>query len=542
MKSPIEIQQYRRCILLFLIGITCSIVALLIHVVDPVKMIVQHKLKMSPTSLTFSIWQKPPIAVYVYVYIFNVTNTDAFLSGEEKLKIEEIGPFVYQEILENQNVTWHDNGTLTYIPKRSVEFKPEMSIGIPEEIYVSVPNIVMLGVSSALHDAGFLVNYPFIQLSNFLDAMPILNITVQDYLWGYDDPMVYLAGSVVPKYITFRKFGLLDRMYDEGTNVINMNVKGNEDMLEERGRYLSIESYNGNPGLSIWGYVKEEGNQTRPENTKCNRIQGATEGTVFPTMMDRRAVFRVFRKAFCRPMPIAFVKEVNLDGLPGYQYGIPDNFADPPEQNPDNECFCRDRTCLKRGLLDLTPCYYNIPAAASLPHFLNADPSVSDGIEGLNPDPEKHETVIILQPNLGIPMYVHSRLQTNLMMKETYYNSKIKPFNNLTVPLFWTDLVIPEIPPNLMFLLRLAITIAPVGQTIFAIVFGVFGLGVICWSLARAFLVLHQQQQEEAAAGDYFERRDSTTELRIPLGYGPYTSIRILPAIKKITSKTDLFM
>ena len=54
-------------------------------------------------------------------------------------------------------------------------------------------------------------------------------------------------------------------MYDEGDNLVNMNVKDNSDMVEENGRYLSIESINGSPGMSQWGYVPEEGNVTRPE-------------------------------------------------------------------------------------------------------------------------------------------------------------------------------------------------------------------------------------------------------------------------------------
>lgn len=30
------------------------------------------------------------------MYIFNVTNADKFLRGEEKLKVEEIGPYAYK--------------------------------------------------------------------------------------------------------------------------------------------------------------------------------------------------------------------------------------------------------------------------------------------------------------------------------------------------------------------------------------------------------------------------------------------------------------
>lgn len=77
--------------------------------------------------------------------------------------------------------------------------------------------------------------------------------------------------------------------------------------------------------------------------------------------MDKRAVFKVYRKAFCRALPIVFKKEVvTVQGLPGYLYVLKDGFADPPDQNPENECYCLNKKkCLKKGLMDLTPCYYS---------------------------------------------------------------------------------------------------------------------------------------------------------------------------------------
>lgn len=39
-----------------------------------------------------------------------------------------------------------------------------------------------------------------------------------------------------------------------------------------------------------------------------------------------------------------------------------------------------------------------IPAAMSLPHFLHADSSIYDNVEGLNPDSKKHTSQIIIQP------------------------------------------------------------------------------------------------------------------------------------------------
>lgn len=51
---------------------------------------------MSPNSLVFELWRKPPIDIFIKVYIFNITNSEEFLRGEEKLKVVEAGPYVYQ--------------------------------------------------------------------------------------------------------------------------------------------------------------------------------------------------------------------------------------------------------------------------------------------------------------------------------------------------------------------------------------------------------------------------------------------------------------
>ncbi|XP_043262677.1 scavenger receptor class B member 1-like [Colletes gigas] len=537
MKLTIPLQQFKKCILLFLLGTSCSILAYIFYIIHPVKAILEYNLHLRPNSLIFNLWRKPPINVYIQMYIFNITNEEKFLKGEEKLKVEEIGPYVYQEILENQNVTWHNNGTISYIPKRTVVYVPEMSVGDPEKDLVRVPNIPMLGLSSTLHDAGFFVNYPWANLVNLLNSKPILNITVYDYLWGYEDTLVNVASTVLPSFIDFRKFGLLDRIYDEGENVVFMNVEGNKNMTDENGRYLSIETYNGSPGLAQWGYNEPEGNETHPENTICNRVQGSTEGELFPGNLDKRTVFRVFRKSFCRAIPIVFKEQVLLEnGFEGYLYSMSDDFLDPPDQNPENKCFCSKlKKCLKKGLSDITPCYYSIPAAMSLPHFLNADPSLLEGVEGLNPDPEKHTAKIILEPTIGIPMKVNSRIQVNLVMYPTKYNHKIKVFNDMTIPLFWSDLTILTMPDDILLIMKLAVHVLPIAETVIMWLLAIAGVTMIVSSIPIMVRTINQQQTPLL-----YERRDST-DLRIPLNYGQYTTMRILPAIKKITSKTDLF-
>ncbi|CAD6243103.1 GSCOCG00009640001-RA-CDS [Cotesia congregata] len=537
MKTSQQLQEFKKCLIIFMVGIICTILSCTIYALDPINIVFKWKLTMTPTSTVFLMWKKPPVDVFLKVYVFNITNAEAFLNNEEKLRVQEVGPYVYQEVLENTKIVWHDNGTITYIPKRTVIYRPDMSINDPKKDIVTVTNIPFLGISSALADAGFFVNFPLVQLTNLLDTKPIVNMTVYEYFWGYEDPLVRLASGIVPNFINFQKFGLLDRMYDEGDNLVNLNIQKNKNMSDENGRYLSIQNYNGSPGLAHWGYQEEEGNETIPGNTICNRIRGATEGTLFPSNLDKSAVFRVFRKAFCRALPIVFKNEVTTSsGLTGWEYTLSDNFLDPPDMNPENECYCRKmKKCLRKGLSDLTPCYYNIPAAVSLPHFLNADPSLLQDIEGLQPDREKHQTRVVLQPAIGIPIDVNSRIQTNLVMKKMTYNKRLEPFSNLAIPLFWNDLEIPSISPDLLMTMKLLLQIGPIVQTATICLLAIAGGTTFLLSLIGMLWILNQQTEQHSD-----ERRDSV-DLKIPLGYGQYTAIRILPAIKKITSKTDLF-
>lgn len=55
-----------------------------------------QELRMTPNSLIFELWRKPIVDVYMKIYIFNITNAEEFLEGGVKLKVEEVGPYVYQ--------------------------------------------------------------------------------------------------------------------------------------------------------------------------------------------------------------------------------------------------------------------------------------------------------------------------------------------------------------------------------------------------------------------------------------------------------------
>ncbi|XP_073978575.1 scavenger receptor class B member 1-like isoform X3 [Rhodnius prolixus] len=448
-------------------------VAYIVHFVDPIQLAKDIMLNMKEGSYIYSMWKTPPIKLYIKIFMFNITNADRFIKGlDAKLKVEEIGPYTYSETVINKDITWNENHTLSYTPERSVRFEPEHSIGNPEKDMVNVINIPLLGIASMLHNSSAAMNVALSTLIAYLDAQPILHLTVDDFLWGYDDPLVHLASNMLPNWINFRSFGLLDRLMDEGQNRVTMFINKTEDQDQ-----YSIDKFNGSPGLKLWGY-----DSTTNKSNTCNKVTGTVEAVLFPRNINTNHTFKVYRRAFCRPLPFLFDKQITMKGgYPAFLFKFPEDILDP--NNPDNKCYCnKNEGCLPKGLSDLSPCYYNIPVAISLPHFIKGNRSLVDAIDGIAPNSTKHDSIFAIQPEVGVPLFVKTRIQTNLVVKKTKQN-RVKPFNNLVIPVFWMEVELLGLPNSMIFLLDLLLVIGPILQT--GCIILMFALGLLLVFIAN---------------------------------------------------------
>lgn len=90
-------------------------------------------------------------------------------------------------------------------------------------------------------------------------------------------------------------------------------------------------------------------------------------------------------------------------GLVTFRYSAPPDMF---HSTKPNECFCPlvmnddDEDvpkCLKAGLFDLSPCLKAVLYVSS-PHFLYGDPELLKYPIVLNPDKEKHETFMEIEP------------------------------------------------------------------------------------------------------------------------------------------------
>lgn len=84
-----------------------------------------------------------------------------------------------------------------------------------------------------------------------------------------------------------------------------------------------------------------------------------------------------------------------------------------------------------------------MPFAASNPHFFGRYPNkLTEKLEGFNPIREKHQSYIIVEPIMGIPVDQSARSQSNVVIPDLYgFSDEIQRFSNMALPTIWIEYV-----------------------------------------------------------------------------------------------------
>lgn len=263
----------------------------------------------------------------------------------------------HREFLEHQNTTFNADGTMSYVPHRTHKFIAERSIGHPTDYRIKVPNIPLLGMSSHMNKWSIFGAMTLSSLAASLKLEPLLDMTVDEYLWGYDDPLVKFGSQIIPSFINIEKFGLLDRMFDDGEDLVQMHLPNatpdEEDTMTPRD--YAIQTWDKRLGLKQWHY--NEDNRMSRENTPCNTLRGTYDGTLFPKGFAED--FRVYRKAFCRTLQMKHTHSDRVDGIDVEWFKFDELAFHNDANDPESSCYCDEQRCLKQGLSDISPCYYS---------------------------------------------------------------------------------------------------------------------------------------------------------------------------------------
>ncbi|KAJ8706358.1 hypothetical protein PYW08_010984 [Mythimna loreyi] len=439
-------RQPKSLFILLMLGFFALAAGCFILFVKPYDFFFKQKAMLTDGGEIFEMWRKPEVELYTKVFLFNVTNAEEYMAGkDDKIKVKEVGPYVYKESLEHKVMKFNDNATLTAIPKHPLSWVEELSEGNQENDTLYLPHIALLSIANVVSQKDMFTRFGLNNLISLTNSQPLAKMTAKEFMMGYESKLMTLGNTFLPGWIYFDKLGLIDRAYDfEGD--YETIFTGTDDVRNSG----LIDTYRGSTDLPHW------------EGKHCSNVQYASDGTKFRGGVTRNESILFYRKSLCRAAPLIPVDEGEKSGLKGYKYTFPENMMDNGKYIEDNKCFCRHGNCLPPGLIDVTDCYYGFPIALSYPHFWKGDAILSSKVEGLTPNKEQHETAFWIEPQSGLPLDVSSKFQINLALGDISSIKNAERFANMHLPLLWFDIRMYTLPPSLKERFNLYLNILPV--------------------------------------------------------------------------------
>jgi hypothetical protein len=100
-----------------------------------------------------------------------------------------------------------------------------------------------------------------------------------------------------------------------------------------------------------------------------------------------------------------YFREGQLNGVNTIEYHLPKNTFYNVTLNPDNEGFFK-QNYIGNGLFDMRKCI-GFPVILSQPHFLNADETYINSVNGISkPDPELHDIILKIYPVIYYSIFI----------------------------------------------------------------------------------------------------------------------------------------
>lgn len=448
-------------------GVFLLLVALIVGLLWPTLAlnILYSRLKLGEHSSNLENWIETPLPMYMEITMFNWTNTDEILNPDVKPLLVECGPYVFLENHIRSNITWNENGTVTYNTIKTWQFVPDKTIGSLDD------EITNLNVFSA--SVGYFVRHG--DLITKLGANALLTLrggslfitkTVRELLYdGYQDPLIdFFREAESPLFVVpFDKFGWFVNKNNSWSADGTFNMNTGETDINKMGM------------LNMWN------NKTTTDfySGGCSKINGTT-GELWPPNIDPEKEITLFISDICRSVSLAPTEDkVTKLGVEGAKWIGDERVFDNGENYAPNQCFCTgdESECpdLRPGVYNISDCRFGAPAFISYPHFYLADPSFTNAVDGLNASQEKHEFSMSIEHNTGIPVEVSAKMQVNILLQPISGLTIYANVPHIMVPMLWFAQNV-ELDEHIAQQARLAVNLPFYG--VYA-AYGILGIGAI---------------------------------------------------------------
>ncbi|XP_067134794.1 scavenger receptor class B member 1-like [Centruroides vittatus] len=395
-------------------GALFALAGLLFYVLFPniLKWQIEKRLILSEESEMYEQWKEPSLPIYLEIYLFNITNPEDVEANISKPIVEEVGPFSFREKRTKENITWNENGTVSYRLVKTWYFQPDRTNGSLDDHIITV-NVPMITAAVGAHKMNNTVVNTFMsEFFHHINSTVFISKTPRELLFdGYNDTILAVMKEMFPQLVPFTKFGWFYKKNESDGN-FTFNIFTGEKGIQN---YGSVDNWNGDNNITMW-------------QTPCNQIDGSMGEMWPPFRKSRYEKLDLFIPDICRTISLNYLSDVELEGVEAYRYIMDHTTFDNGKYDPTNRCYCIN-DCLPAGGLDVSMCQKGAPIVMSAPHFLYGDVAYTQSVMGLKPDPQRHLFHIDLQPQMGVPVNVGAKMQINVIIEKI---EGIMQFANIT--------------------------------------------------------------------------------------------------------------
>lgn len=459
----------------FSLIVTIFSVFVLIEFDDFYRDLLNKQVTVTPGSTAYHVWKDVGsfFDMSTNLYFFNITNVDAVKAGRANPRLRQMGPYSYRIEWVKDNITFNDNGTVSFLEKMIFHFDEEKSAGTEDDLVttVNVPFIatqhLLSGQSIFLRTMGRMV------LSSLSQELYLTRSVRELSFEGYPDVLMMLAA--VSRRANDGGDGKAAGDQDDIVSVFRTGYRTLIEMLKNQpedaaGRFAymtgrndtfhelmtmytgegdicrinHLDSIDGKRQLGVWG------------DELCDSVRGSF-GNVRPPFSTSSSE-TVFIPDLKRTFELHHVADSKVGGLGTRRFAVTSDVFN--KRSPDNACYNSARKHLPSGVTDLGPLKDGVPVVMSLPHFLYGSSSLFKGVDGLYPDKEQHLFYIDSDPTTGASISGRVRLQLNVLMKDVPGFWSASDLGYTILPLFWQE-VVAEAQEHTLTRIRVAV-LAPV--------------------------------------------------------------------------------
>ncbi|XP_076384781.1 sensory neuron membrane protein 1 isoform X1 [Megalopta genalis] len=398
---------------------------------------VKKQVALKPGSEMRGLWSNLPFPLDFKVYLFNVTNPVEITAGQKPI-LQEVGPFFYDQYKEKVDQVDNDEeDSIEYNVKVTWYFNPALSNGLTGDEELYLPNLLALltlkFVMKEQPGAVGVVNKAVDSIFKKPSTI-FMKVKAKDILFDgvkIDCNVKDFGGTTVCNALKEKK----DNLIPSGDNIYLLSLFGPKNGTIDSSRIKVLRGMKNHKDLGRVIAFKGEPALTIYSGERCNTLNG-TDSTIFPPLMTKLDDIVSFSPEICRSISAPYRHDSKIKGVNTYHYSA--DFGD-MKGNPEDSCYCpTPETCLDKDLMDLEKCM-GIPLIGSQPHFLGTDEKYLEMVDGLHPNPAKHDLSMDFEPLTASPLSAHKRLQFSMFVGPVEKFKLMKTFPECLFPIFWVD-------------------------------------------------------------------------------------------------------